>query len=90
MSMTNATQMQLCQHGIEGPWVILTSIIGAKGFSIIVEDGYPTPVAFRNNVLLGQHIVELIDTEFLMPITEAFWLFFGVHRPENRALGAER
>lgn len=90
MSMTNATQMQLRQHGIEGPWVILTSIIGAKGFRMIVGDGYPTPLAFRNNVLLGQHIVEHIDVNALMPIAEAFWLLFGVHRPDNRALGAER
>lgn len=90
MSMTNATQMQLRQHGIEGPWVILTSIIGAKGFRMIVGDGYPTPLAFRNNVLLGQQIVEQIDVDALMPIAEAFWLLFGVHRPVNRALGAER
>lgn len=90
MNMTNATQMQLRQHGIEGPWVILTSIIGAKGFRMIVGDGYPTPVAFRNNVLLGQHVVEHIDAETLMPYAEAFWLLFGVHRPANRALGAER
>lgn len=90
MSMTNGTQMQLRQHGIEGPWVILTSIIGAKGFRMIVGDGYPTPVAFRNNVLLGQHIVEHIDAESLIPYAEAFWLLFGVHRPANRALGAER
>jgi len=90
MSMTNATQMQMRQHGIEGPWVILTSIIGAKGFRMIVGDGYPSPLAFRNNVLLGQHIVEHIDADVLMPIAEAFWLLFGVHRPDNRALGAER
>lgn len=90
MAMTNATQIQLRQQGIDGPWVILTSIVGAKGFRMIVGDGYPTAVAFRNNVLLGQHIVERIDTDALMPTAEAFWLLFGVHRPNNRALGAER
>jgi hypothetical protein len=90
MAMTNATQMQMRQHGIEGPWVILTSIVGAKGFRMIVGDGYPTTVAFRNNVLLGQQIIERIDNDALMPIAEAFWLLFGVHRPKNRALGAER
>jgi len=88
--MTNGTQMQLRQHGIEGPWVVLTSIVGAKGFRMIIGDGYPTPEAFRNNVLLGQNIVERIDNESLMQIAEAFWLLFGVHRPNNRALGAER
>ena len=89
-AMTNATQMQLRQHGIEGPWVILVSVYGAKGFRMILGDGYPTALAFRNNVLLGQHIVERIDKETLMPIAEAFWLLFGVHRPSNRVLGAER
>jgi len=89
-AMTNATQMQLRQHGIEGPWVILVSVYGAKGFRMIVGDGYPTDLAFRNNVLLGQHIVERIDNEALMPFAEAFWLMFGVHRPINRVLGAER
>ena len=89
-AMTNATQMQLRQHGIEGPWVILVSVYGAKGFRMILGEGYRTALAFRNNVLLGQHIVERIDNEKLMPIAEAFWLLFGVHRPNNRALGAER
>lgn len=89
-AMTNATQMQLREHGIEGPWVVLVSVYGAKGFRMILGDGYQTALAFRNNVLLGQHIVERIDNETLMPIAEAFWLLFGVHRPNNRALGAER
>jgi hypothetical protein len=90
MTMTNATQMQLRQHGIEGPWVIMTSIFGAKGFRMIVGDGYPTAVAFRNNALLGHHVVDQIDIDTLMPTAEAFWLLFGVHRPNNRELGAER
>lgn len=90
LGMTNATQMQLRHHGIEGPWVILTSIVGAKGFRMIVGDGYPTSEAFRSNVLLGQHIVERINADALMAMAEAFWLLFGVHRPNNRALGAER
>lgn len=89
-AMTNATQMQLRQEGIEGPWVILVSVYGAKGFRMILGDGYPTALAFRNNVLLGQQIVERIDNKTLMPIAEAFWLLFGVHRPIGRALGAER
>ena len=89
-AMARATQMQLRQHGIEGPWVILTSVYGVKGFRMIVGDSYPTPMAFRDTVLLGQQIVERFDDDALMPIAEAFWLLFGVHRPNGRALGAER
>jgi hypothetical protein len=68
----------------------MTSIFGAKGFRMIVGDGYPTAVAFRNNALLGHHVVDQIDIDTLMPTAEAFWLLFGVHRPNNRELGAER
>ncbi|MBT2246263.1 ATP-binding protein [Sphingobium sp. BHU LFT2] len=89
-SMTNSTQMQMRQFGIEGPWVIMVSVFGAKGFRMILGDGYPTNLAFRANVLLGQLIVDRIDNDALMPIANAFWLMFGVHRPEGRTLGAER
>ncbi|WP_206240444.1 AlbA family DNA-binding domain-containing protein [Novosphingobium terrae] len=90
LAMASATQMQLRPHGIDGPWVILVSVCGAKGSGMIVGDGYPTPLAFRNDVLLGQHVVERLDAPTLMPIAEAFWLLFGSHRPNGRALGAER
>jgi hypothetical protein len=89
-AMAGATQMQLRQFGMEGPWVILTSVYGVKRFRMIVGDGYPTALAFRDTVLLGQHVVERIDNDALMAIADAFWLLFGVHRPNGRALGAER
>lgn len=90
IEMAHASQTRLRQHGIEGPWVILVSIIGAKGFRMVLGDGYPTDAAFRDDVLLGQHVVERIDPEALLPIAQAFWLLFGMHRPASRALGAER
>ncbi|SEI96112.1 hypothetical protein SAMN05518849_1026 [Sphingobium sp. AP50] len=89
-AMATATQMQLHQFGIDGPWVVLTSVYGVKGYNMILGDGYPTNVAFRDHVLLGQNIIERIDDAALMPIAEAFWLLFGIHRPDGRAFGAER
>jgi hypothetical protein len=90
MAMATASQMQLRPHGIDGPWVILVSITGARGFRMILDEGWRTAEAYRDNVLLGQHIVERIDNDALLPIIEAFWLLFGMHRPAARALGAER
>jgi len=89
-AMAVATQMQLQQFGIEGPWVVLTSAYGVKGHRMILGDGYPTNTAFRDHVLLGQQVIEHIDDDALLPIAEAFWLLFGFHRPNGRALGAER
>ena len=89
-SMATATQMQLRQFGIEGPWVVLTTVFGVKGHMMILGDGYGTNVAFRDEVLLGQYVIETIDEAALMPTAEAFWLLFGENRPKNRALGQER
>ena len=50
----------------------------------------PEDIAFRDEVLLGQHVVERIDAASLLPIAEAFWLLFGMHRPVNRDLGVEQ
>jgi hypothetical protein len=90
MAAANATAMQLGQHGLEGPWVVLASVVGAKGFQMVLGDGFPTAEAFRTNVLLGQLVVERFDQDALLPLVEAFWLLFGVHRPIGRAVGAER
>jgi hypothetical protein len=88
--MAISTQTRLHQFGIEGPWVVLVSVFGVKGFQMILGDGYPTKVAFRDQMLLGQHVIERIDTASLLPIAEAFWLLFGIHRPADRELGADR
>lgn len=87
LDMALATQTRLQQFGVEGPWVILTSVFNVKGFRMILGDGYPTNVAFRDQMLLGQHVVERIEGASLVPIAEALWLLFGVHRPNGRQLG---
>lgn len=88
--MAMSTQSRLHPFGIEGPWVVLVSVFGVKGFQMILGDGYPSKLAFRDEVLLGQHVVERIDAASLLPIAEAFWLLFGMHRPADREFGAER
>lgn len=88
--MAMSTQSRLARFGVEGPWVVLVSVFGVKGFRMVLGDGYPTQVAFRDRVLVGQQVVERIDPQSLTPIAEAFWLLFGLHRPAGRELGAER
>lgn len=89
-SMATATEMQLRQFGVEGPWVVLTTVFGAKGHMMILGDGYGTNEAYRDQVLLGQHVIERIDDDALIPTAEAFWLLFGENRSKERALGQDR
>lgn len=89
-AMANTTRTRLHPFGVEGPWVILASVFGVKGFRMMLGDGYQTNAAFRDQILLGQHVIEHIDDAALLPIAEALWLLFGVHRPVGRGLGQER
>lgn len=88
--MTKALQTRMQHHGVEGPWVILASVLGAKGFRLIMGDGYLSDAAFRDRVLLGQIVVERVDKTALLPIAQSFWLLFGQHRPQNLELAADR
>lgn len=90
LSSANATRMQLRHYGVEGPLIIMASALGVKDHRIGFGYGEMTRPAYRDQVLLGQQIVEDIDDAALMPFAEAFWLLFSRPRPEGRALGAER
>jgi Putative DNA-binding domain len=88
LQMANATQARLGHFGVEGPWVVLATVIDVQGF-VVVEDRhfYASAPAFRNRVLLGQLVLERIEEDGLRPIAENLWLLFGLHRPAGQ-LGA--
>lgn len=89
LSMARATQVRLAHFGVEGPWVVLATVMSVRGYAVM-EDGYfPSKPAFRDKVLLGQLVVDQIDEEGLIPIAQNLWLLFGLHRPD-RQLGTHR
>lgn len=86
LETASASQNHLGHYGVEGPWVILVTILGVRGFSIVTDRYYQSEPAFRDDVLLGQLVLERFEPDRLLPIAENFWLLFGQHRPD-RALG---
>ena len=88
LDSTVATQTRLRQFGVEGPWVILVSVYGVKGyFMALSNDGKGTRTAFRDQALLGEIRADHIDEAALLPFLKNFWLLFGEHRPEGRPIG---
>lgn len=86
LEMTRATQNRLGQFGLEGPWVVLATVIDVEGFVVIEDRHFASAPAFRNQALLGQLVLDRIEEEGLRPVVENLWLLFGLHRPE-RPLG---
>lgn len=83
---TQSTKTRLRQFGIEGPWVVLVSVFGVRGYQLILSaDDWSRP-AFRDDALVGHRILERIDDAELVPIAETLWLLFGQRRPEGLTL----
>jgi hypothetical protein len=77
---------RLRQHGVEGPWVILTSIIDVQGYQLVAGDGYATRPAWKSTAPFAPLIVDQVNPEAMLPLLKAFWLLFGQQRPAGRAI----
>ena len=81
--IVKATQVQLGQHGVVGPWIIMTSLVGIAGARLpmslaTLETNPPVP---RQTASLPDVIGEQIDEVFLLPVFKAFSRVFGRERP---------
>lgn len=83
LQMAQVTQNQLAQFGVEGPWVVLATVIDVEGFVVMEDRHFASAPAFRNQALLGQLVLDRIEDEGLRPVAENLWLLFGLHRPER-------
>ncbi len=83
LEMARATQNRLGQFGVEGPWVVLATVIDVEGFVVMEDRHFASAPAFRNQALLGQLVLDRIEEEGLRPIAENLWLLFGLHRPDE-------
>ena len=86
LDATRSTTAKFQPLGVEGPWVVLVTIIGARGYQLILGDGYASQPGYRDNANLPELIVEHINEDSLLPLLRSFWLLFGLNRPEGRAI----
>lgn len=69
--------------GIEGPWAIFVTILGIKGYQLVLGEHHLSVPAWRDQAQLPDLVIEQAAPEALLPLLRAFWLCFGVQRPEK-------
>ena len=83
LDAAGSTVPRLRPFGIEGPWVVLVTIIGVRGFQMIVGDGYASQPAWRDTAQFRELVVDQINETTLLSLFQSFWLLFGLQRPEG-------
>lgn len=82
--MTRAILARLVGMGVEGPWIVMATLVGVHGFHVSFAEGYRTTDAWQSRPYLGQIIDDHLRTESLSPLIEAFWRVFGQEEPPPR------
>ena len=74
---------RLAPYGIEGPWSVLVTVTGIKGFQLVLGDQEISEEAWRSEATLPPLLIERMNRAALLPLLRTFWLAFGEQRPAN-------
>jgi hypothetical protein len=83
LDCANATTIKLQPFGIEGPWIVLATLIGIRGYQLRVSEEELSDPAWRDEVTLPPLRIESMNRAALLPLLQSFWLAFGIRRPAN-------
>ncbi|WP_257543914.1 helix-turn-helix domain-containing protein [Sphingopyxis sp. DBS4] len=76
---------RLLQHGIEGPWTAMATLLEIEGFRVgySLPDGFNamTDPSWMQEAYLGEVICDAIDDAAVQPLIDAFWRVFGAAQP---------
>lgn len=83
LDAAGAAAARLRQHGLQGPWVIMATVVGVRDYELIFSDGSTSRPAWRDRAPMSALVVDQIGQASLQPLLKAFWLLFGQRRPED-------
>lgn len=72
---------RLRDHGVEGPWTLMATVLGVRDFVLIGGDGYYAGPAFQNVAYLGEVLDDTLANDSLEPLWAAFLRLFGIDDP---------
>lgn len=72
---------RLRSYGIEGPWVVIVTVLGIKGAMIFKSQLEHSRPAWRERARLPELVLEHVSKTTLLPICRALWLLFGMTPP---------
>lgn len=76
-----STTARLQPLGVEGPWVVFTTLLGIKDYVLTLNEQYFSEPAWRDRVTFPELVSDTLNSETLLPVLRSFWLSFGVPRP---------
>jgi hypothetical protein len=80
-----STMAKLNALGVDGPWAVLVTVTGLKGYSLVLDAYRTSAPAWRDQAALPELVVEHISAAALEPLFKAFWLLFGQLRPATQS-----
>jgi len=81
IAAVRASVARLTSFGIDGPWVVMATLINVRGFAVITGDDHLTSAAWQDPAFLGQITDDHLEPTSLKPMLDAFWRVFGVDDP---------
>lgn len=80
IELVRSTVARLGSYGLEGPWVAMATVSGARNFRILLGDDFPTSRAWQDPAYLGEIVDDTLSRESLRPFLERFWRLFGMEQ----------
>jgi hypothetical protein len=84
-SAARSAYARLLQHGIEGPWTAMATLLGIEGLRVgyRLPDGFDemTEPSWMQDAYLGEVICDAVDDSAVQPLIDAFWRVFGKAQP---------
>ena len=69
---------RLQSKGLYGPWVVMITLTGLKGYRIFLDHHERSDAAWRYTAYLGEIIAETVDATTLDPLIAVFWRLLGI------------
>lgn len=79
--MTSSTA-KLGGLGVQGPWIMFATVFGVSGFELVLDQHSASVPAWRDGATLPEVVADNLSAATIVPILKAFWLLFGVPRPD--------
>jgi len=72
---------RLQPFSVEGPWIVLTTVIGVKDHILLIDNDHYSEPAWRDQATLAEVVSDHLRRDDLIPILKSLWRLFGMRPP---------
>jgi hypothetical protein len=82
-SVATGAAAKLGAFGVEGPFAVGFTLVGVKGFKLVLDHYAAGSPAWRDRLTLPTLLLDALQPEALLPLARNFWLALGEKRPDK-------